>query len=175
MIITAHGDLLTADVEALVNAVNTVGVMGKGIALQFKRAYPANYAAYRAACAAQVIKLGQVHFFDSARPGPGRYVINFPTKGHWRTSSKVTDVQNGLCDLVRVVREHGISSIAVPALGCGNGGLDWNEINPLIERAFAALPDVRVLMFPPESASDSPASNSPARRTAAQPQRDTVP
>ncbi|MEU4470262.1 macro domain-containing protein [Micromonospora sp. NPDC023888] len=155
MIIAAHGNLMTADAEALVNAVNTVGVMGKGIALQFKRAYPANYAAYRTACAAKEIKLGQMFLFDSARPGPGRYVINFPTKGHWRTSSKVADVQAGLLDLVRVVRAHGISSVAVPALGCGNGGLDWDEIRPLIERAFAALPDVRVLVFPPGSASDS--------------------
>ncbi|MGC5286935.1 macro domain-containing protein [Micromonospora sp. DT231] len=172
MIIIAQGNLLTADAVALVNAVNTVGVMGKGIALQFKRAYPANYAAYRAACAAKEVKLGQMFLFDSARPGPGRYVINFPTKGHWRTGSKVTDVQAGLSDLVRVVRAHDISTVAVPALGCGNGGLDWEDIRPLIERAFAALPHVRVLVFPPEGANDSPTSASTARRAAVQPQRE---
>ncbi|MFF5177651.1 macro domain-containing protein [Micromonospora sp. NPDC000316] len=154
MIVIAHGNLLTADVEALVNTVNTVGVMGKGIALQFKRAYPANYAAYRAACAAKEVQLGRMFLFDSALLGPRRYVINFPTKGHWRTSSRVSDIQAGLNDLVRVIRERGISSVAVPALGCGNGGLDWDEVRPLIERSFAALPDVRVLLFPPEGAPD---------------------
>ncbi|MEU8407288.1 macro domain-containing protein [Micromonospora sp. NPDC048842] len=152
MIVIAHGNLLTADVEALVNTVNTVGVMGKGIALQFKRAYPANYAAYRAACATKEVKLGQMFLFDSALLGPRRYVINFPTKGHWRTSSKLTDIKDGLNDLVRLVRDHRISSLAVPALGCGNGGLDWEEIRPLIERSFADLPEVRVLLFPPEGA-----------------------
>ncbi|MGC4867462.1 macro domain-containing protein [Micromonospora sp. DT53] len=172
MITIAQGNLLAADAEALVNAVNTVGVMGKGIALQFKRAYPANYAAYRAACAATEIRLGQVFLYDSARPGPGRYVINFPTKGHWRTSSKVADVQAGLSDLVRVVRAHGISSVAVPALGCGNGGLDWGEVRPLLERAFADLADVRVLLFPPDGASDSPTSSSTARRRALPPQKE---
>lgn len=154
MIIITHGNLLTADAEALVNTVNTVGVMGKGIALQFKRAYPANYAAYRAACAADEVKLGRMFVFDSGRLGPRRYVINFPTKGHWRANSKLVDVQAGLADLVRVVRELGITSVAVPALGCGNGGLDWGEVRSAIERAFAELPEVRVMLFPPEGAPD---------------------
>ncbi|MEO3777206.1 macro domain-containing protein [Micromonospora sp. B11E3] len=162
MIIISHGNLLTADAEALVNTVNTVGVMGKGIALQFKRAYPANYAAYRAACAAKEVRLGEMFVFDSARLGPRRYVINFPTKGHWRAASKLRDIETGLTDLVRVVRERGIPSVAVPALGCGNGGLDWEHIRPLIERAFAELPGVRVLLFPPEGApepSEMPVGN----------------
>ncbi len=152
MIIVSHGNLLTADAEALINTVNTVGVMGKGIALQFKRAYPANYAAYRAACEADRVKLGEMFVFDSGRLGPRRYVINFPTKGHWRATSKLDDIRTGLTDLVRVVRERNINSVAVPALGCGNGGLDWAEIRPTIERAFAGLPDMRVLLFPPEGA-----------------------
>ncbi|MBY8872349.1 macro domain-containing protein [Micromonospora sp. PLK6-60] len=152
MIRISHGNLLTADAEALVNTVNTVGVMGKGIALQFKRAYPANYAAYRAACAAGQVRLGEMYVFDSARIGPRRYVINFPTKGHWRTASKLPDIEAGLAHLVQVVRERGISSVAVPALGCGNGGLDWEQVRPMIEDAFADLPDVRVLLFPPEGA-----------------------
>lgn len=152
MIILSHGNLLTADADALVNTVNTVGVMGKGIALQFKRAYPANYAAYRAACASNEVRLGRVFVFDSARLGPRRYVINFPTKGHWRAGSRLSDIEAGLTDLVHVVRERQITSVAVPALGCGNGGLDWNEVRPAIERAFAELPDVRVLLFPPEGA-----------------------
>ncbi|WP_329107718.1 macro domain-containing protein [Micromonospora sp. NBC_01699] len=154
MIVISHGNLLTADAEALVNTVNTVGVMGKGIALQFKRAYPPNYAAYRMACAAGQVKLGEMFVFDSGRLGLRRYVINFPTKGHWRARSKLVDIRRGLADLVRVVHEHKISSVAVPALGCGNGGLDWEEIRPEITRAFAELPDVQVLLFPPEGAPD---------------------
>ncbi|MBQ1061586.1 MULTISPECIES: type II toxin-antitoxin system antitoxin DNA ADP-ribosyl glycohydrolase DarG [Micromonospora] len=154
MIVVSHGNLLTADAEALVNTVNTVGVMGKGIALQFKRAYPANYTAYRAACAAREVKLGEMFVFDSARLGPRRYVINFPTKSHWRANSRIEDIRSGLADLVRVVRETGITSVAVPALGCGNGGLDWGEVRPMIEEAFAELPEIRVLLFPPEGAPD---------------------
>ncbi|MER5453800.1 macro domain-containing protein [Micromonospora sp. NPDC002389] len=150
MITLSRGDLLAADVDAVVNAVNTVGVMGKGIALQFKRAYPANYAAYRAACAKNEVRLGRMFVHDSTRPGPRRYVINFPTKGHWRADSKLSDIHAGLVDLVRVVRERQIASIAVPALGCGNGGLAWAAVHPVIERAFAELPDVRVLLFVPD-------------------------
>ncbi|MBQ1027470.1 macro domain-containing protein [Micromonospora sp. C95] len=154
MIILSHGNLLTAEADALVNTVNTVGVMGKGIALQFKRAYPANYAAYRAACAKNEVRLGRMFVFDSTRLGSRRYVINFPTKAHWRANSKLSDIQAGLADLVRVVRERQITSIAVPALGCGNGGLDWDEVRPAIEQAFAELPEVQVLLFPPEGAPD---------------------
>ncbi|WP_434743019.1 macro domain-containing protein [Micromonospora sp. SH-82] len=149
MIVISNGDLLTADAEALVNAVNTVGVMGKGIALQFKDAHPANYESYRTACAAKRVRLGEMHVFDSATPGPRRYVINFPTKGHWRANSQATDIQAGLTDLVRVVRERRIASVAVPALGCGNGLLEWDRVRPMIEHAFADLPDIRVLLFPP--------------------------
>lgn len=168
MITICHGNLLTAEAQALVNTVNTVGVMGKGIALQFKRAYPANYAAYRAACAASEVKLGKMFVFDSARLGPRRYVINFPTKGHWRAGSKLSDIQAGLADLVRVVRERQITSIAVPALGCGNGGLNWDEVRQAIEHAFAALPDVQVLLFPPEGAprpADMPVATEKPRLT----------
>ncbi|TYC07134.1 macro domain-containing protein [Micromonospora sp. WP24] len=149
MITIRHGNLLDADTEALVNAVNTVGVMGKGIALAFKQAYPANYAAYRAACAARTVRLGQMFVHDSGLPDRHRHVINFPTKRHWRSPSRLADVAAGLPDLVRVLREHRITSVAVPALGCGNGGLDWATVRPLIEAAFAGLPDVRVLLYPP--------------------------
>jgi O-acetyl-ADP-ribose deacetylase (regulator of RNase III) len=155
VIILSYGDLLTADADALVNAVNTVGVMGKGIALQFKCAYPANYAAYRAACAKKEVRLGHVFVFDSTRLGHRRYVINFPTKGHWRAYSNLSDIQTGVADLVRVVRERQITSIAIPALGCGTGGLEWDEVRPVIEQAFAEIPNVRVLLFPPERAPGS--------------------
>jgi O-acetyl-ADP-ribose deacetylase (regulator of RNase III) len=154
VIVISHGNLLTADAEALVNTVNTVGVMGKGIALQFKRAYPDNYQAYRTACATRQVRLGEMFVFDSGRLGPRRYIINFPTKDHWRSRSRIADIRAGLADLVRVVNERQISSIAIPALGCGNGGLRWEEVHPEIERATKELNGVRVLLFPPEGAPD---------------------
>ncbi|GAB3799699.1 macro domain-containing protein [Micromonospora zhanjiangensis] len=149
MIVSSCGNLLEADAEALVNAVNTVGVMGKGLALAFRQAHPRNYAAYRAACAAGDVRLGKVFVYDSGRPGRHRYVINFPTKGHWRSPSRLTHVETGLCDLALSIRDHGIGSVAVPALGCGEGGLDWSDVRPLIETTFADLPDVHVLLYPP--------------------------
>jgi O-acetyl-ADP-ribose deacetylase (regulator of RNase III) len=152
MIEEGQGNLLTADVEALVNTVNTVGVMGKGIALQFKRAYPAVYKEYKAACARDEVKLGQMFVVDTGAMGPRRYVINFPTKQHWRTPSRLEDVRSGLDDLVRVTNELGVRSIAIPALGCGNGGLKWAAVRPLIERACARMPDVRALVFAPSGA-----------------------
>lgn len=157
-----HGNLLDADVEALVNTVNTVGVMGKGIALQFKRAYPAMFKAYAAACKADQVKLGQMHVWPTASLTGPKYVINFPTKGHWKAKSRVKDIEAGLADLVRVVQEYDIKSIAVPPLGCGNGGLTWSQVEPLIESAFATLPGVEVVVYAPEGA---PAADAMATNT----------
>ncbi len=144
-----HGNLLEADAEALVNTVNTVGVMGKGIALQFKRAYPEMFKAYAAACKRDDVQLGKVHVWPTDAMTSPRYIINFPTKGHWQARSKLPDVEEGLKDLVEVVRELGIASIAVPPLGCGHGGLQWSDVRPLIEQAFRTVPDVDVTVFPP--------------------------
>jgi O-acetyl-ADP-ribose deacetylase (regulator of RNase III) len=152
MIEEGRGNLLFADVDALVNTVNTVGVMGKGIALQFKRAFPANYRAYREACARGEVRLGRMFMFDSGVPGPRRYIVNFPTKDHWRSRSRLDDIRAGLDALVDDVAERGITSIAIPALGCGNGGLAWADVRPLIERAAARMPDVRTVVFAPEGA-----------------------
>lgn len=152
-----HGNLLVADAEALVNTVNTVGIMGKGIALQFKRAYPANYRAYRAACSVGQVQLGRMFVFDTGVLGPRRYVINFPTKQHWRSRSRLSDIRSGLDALVDDVMARGITSVAVPALGCGNGGLAWDDVRPLIERASERMPGVRVVVFAPEGA-PAPAS-----------------
>ncbi|MFY1598358.1 macro domain-containing protein [Micromonospora sp. WMMD737] len=149
MITVRHGDLLDADVEALVNPVNTVGVMGKGLALAFKRAHPANFTAYRAACAAGTVRLGRMFVYDSGTPGRHRYVVNFPTKGHWRSPSRLAGIESGLPNLVRVLRDDRIASVAVPALGCGNGGLDWAEVRPLIEAALVDLPNVQVCLYEP--------------------------
>ncbi len=154
MIIEGHGNLLDAEVDALVNTVNTVGVMGRGIALQFKRAYPANFRAYRAACDRGAVRLGQMYVFDTGLSGPRRFIINFPTKDHWRNRSRLDDIATGLDSLVAVVAEHRVSSIAIPALGCGNGGLDWHDVRPMIEAAAARMPGARVVVYPPEGAPD---------------------
>ena len=156
MIEITQGNLLKAPAEALVNTVNTVGVMGKGIALQFRQAFPEMYRAYEKACKDGDLQLGQVQVFDlGGLVGGPRWIINFPTKGHWRAASRLPDVESGLVDLVAKIRKLGIHSIAIPPLGCGNGGLDWSEVRPQIEKAFQALPDVHVLLFEPAGAPKS--------------------
>lgn len=152
MINEAHGNLLEADVDALVNTVNTTGVMGKGIALQFKRAYPEMFKDYERAAKRGEVTLGEMHVFPTGKLSGPRYIVNFPTKAHWRARSRLSDIRAGLQSLVRVVQELDIRSIAVPPLGCGNGGLAWNDVRPLILEAFEALPDVDVRVYPPEGA-----------------------
>ncbi|MFY9674539.1 MAG: macro domain-containing protein [Terriglobales bacterium] len=154
MILHAEGDLLATDAEALVNTVNTVGVMGKGIALQFKLAYPENYAAYEAACKREEVQLGKMFVFRRGSTNP-KTIINFPTKKHWKGKSKIEDIESGLAALIEVVKKERVQSIAVPPLGCGNGGLDWKDVKPLIEQAFSGLPDVKVQLFHPEGAPDA--------------------
>lgn len=149
MLTTVTGNLLQADVDALVNTVNTVGVMGKGIALQFRKAYPDMFAAYVKACKAGEVQLGRMHVWETGALDGPRFIINFPTKGHWRAGSKLRDIEAGLADLARVVAELGITSLALPPLGCGNGGLDWAEVEPLIRSAFTALPTVDVRIYAP--------------------------
>jgi O-acetyl-ADP-ribose deacetylase (regulator of RNase III) len=139
------GDLLTVDVDALVNPVNTHGVMGAGLALQFKRVFPENFVAYQRACRAGDVAIGRMHVVQ--RVATPRFIINFPTKEHWRNPSKLEYVRIGLCDLVAQVRARHIQSIAIPPLGCGLGGLDWAVVAPLIEQAFARLPHVRTVVF----------------------------
>jgi O-acetyl-ADP-ribose deacetylase (regulator of RNase III) len=143
------GNLLEADVDVLVNTVNTKGVMGKGIALQFRRAFPANYKAYRAACAAGEVRLGRMFVFHTGRLGRPQVIVNFPTKGHWKSRSRLADVEAGLTDLRRVLSGLGMESVAVPPLGCGLGGLRWEDVRPRILAALADL-DMRVLVFEPQ-------------------------
>lgn len=158
MIETATGNLLTAPAQALVNTVNTQGVMGKGIALQFAKAYPHMLNAYEAACKANQLGLGKMHVYDlGGLAGGPRWIINFPTKGHWRANSKLQDIAAGLADLVHTIERLGIESIAIPPLGCGNGGLNWSQVRPLIVEALDALPHVRVLLFEPAGAPASSA------------------
>jgi O-acetyl-ADP-ribose deacetylase (regulator of RNase III) len=149
MLESCWGNLLEADAEALVNTVNCVGVMGKGLALQFKKAYPENFEEYQLACQADEVKPGQMFIVPTGRFDNPRFIINFPTKRHWRNPSQLGDIKIGLDALVETVKQLNIRSIAIPPLGCGNGGLDWSEVAPLIEDAFAQVPDVRVLVYEP--------------------------
>ena len=149
MIRSVRGDLLAADAEALVNTVNTAGVMGKGLALGFKRAFPGNFLAYRAACQRGEVALGSMFvYYVTALGDAPRLVINFPTKGHWRDPSRLDDVRSGLGSLVDVIARERVRSIAVPPLGCGNGGLDWQgQVRPLVVDALGAVPDLDVQLF----------------------------
>lgn len=149
MITFRQGNLLDADVEAVVNTVNTVGVMGKGIALMFKERYPENFRAYAEACKAGEVRTGRMFVTATGELSGPRWIINFPTKQEWRQPSRLPWIEEGLRDLVRVVREKGIRSLALPPLGCGNGGLNWRDVLPLIEQALAELPDVEVLAYEP--------------------------
>jgi len=149
MITFATGDILKADVDAVVNTVNTVGVMGKGLALQFKRRYPDNFTMYKRACDAGDVQVGEMFVTQTHQLSGPRLIVNFPTKKHWRADSRLEYIREGLKDLVRVIREESITSIAIPPLGAGNGGLNWMEVRPLVEAVLADLDDVRVEIFEP--------------------------
>jgi O-acetyl-ADP-ribose deacetylase (regulator of RNase III) len=154
MIESHKGDILSADVEALVNTVNCVGVMGRGIALQFKNAFPENYEAYAAACERSEVQPGRMFIYVTGELTNPKYIINFPTKRHWRGKSRIADIETGLMALRDDVRRLGISSIAIPPLGSGLGGLDWSEVRPRIVEAFKSLPTVKVELFEPHGANE---------------------
>lgn len=149
-----HGDILATDTEALVNTVNCKGVMGRGLALQFKRRFPENFRAYRAECEAGRMEVGRVHVFETERITP-RFIINFPTKNHWRSKSRITDIAEGLASLRDEARRIGIKSIAIPALGCDLGGLDWDEVRPLIEATVESIPGLRAELYSPNPSAGS--------------------
>ncbi len=152
MITFTTGNIIESKSEALVNTVNCVGVMGKGIALQFKQAYPEVFKEYARACRASEIQPGRMQIVALGRFDGPKYIINFPTKRHWRGPSHIEDIRAGLDALVEDVRRLGISSISLPPLGCGNGGLDWAVVRPLIESAFKGFEDVNVIVFEPNGA-----------------------
>jgi len=151
MIEYTRGDILCEDAEALVNTVNCVGVMGRGIALQFKERFPGNFTAYAKACQRGEVQPGRMFVYETGQLISPRYIINFPTKRHWRGPSQLADIDAGLLALVREVEERQIKSIAVPPLGSGLGGLEWDTVRPRIERALAPLSEVRVIIFEPRS------------------------
>lgn len=149
MIRYTSGDILEAGTEALVNTVNSVGVMGRGIALKFKQAFPANFKAYAAACRRGEVEPGRMFVYDSGGLTLPRYIINFPTKRHWRGKSRIEDIRSGLVALADEIRRRKIASVAIPPLGSGLGGLDWAQVRPLIEEALSALPEVEIVVFEP--------------------------
>jgi O-acetyl-ADP-ribose deacetylase (regulator of RNase III) len=149
MISFTQGNLLEADADALVNTVNTVGVMGKGVALMFKEAFPDNFKAYEAACKEKRVQLGKMFVTERNEFIGPKWVINFPTKAHWRYPSKLDWIVSGLEDLKRVIEEKKIGSIALPPLGSGNGGLNWNVVRPEIEATLGSLKDVEVIVYEP--------------------------
>ncbi|MEI6483281.1 MAG: macro domain-containing protein [Betaproteobacteria bacterium] len=143
------GNLLEARAQALVNTVNTVGVMGKGIALMFKERFADNYRQYAAACKASEVRTGQMFITEPAELDGPRWIVNFPTKQHWRSPSQLKWVIEGLQDLRLFLIENGVQSIAIPPLGAGNGGLDWELVKPEIQRALGDLHNIDIIVFEP--------------------------
>ena len=143
------GDIFAEEVEALVNTVNCVGVMGRGIALQFKRVFPENFAAYAAHCRHGEMRPGRVFVFETNELASPRYIINFPTKRHWRGKSRIADIESGLQSLVEEIRARDVRSIAIPPLGSGLGGLDWSEVRARIQAALGKLDGVKIVVFEP--------------------------
>jgi O-acetyl-ADP-ribose deacetylase (regulator of RNase III) len=151
MITFTTGNLLEAKVDALVNTVNTVGVMGKGIALMFKERFPANFREYEAACKAGEVRVGEMFVTANNEFNGPKWIINFPTKEQWFRRTKLEWIESGMASLQNVIREKGIKSVAVPPLGCGNGGLKWSVVRPIIERELSELDDVEVIVYEPSS------------------------
>lgn len=145
MLTVRAGNLFESGAQTLVNPVNCVGVMGKGVALEFKKRFPENFQDYARRCRAKQLRLGEPYLF---RDPSARGIVNFPTKDHWRSSSRLVDIEKGLDHLVRNIDEWGLRSIALPALGCGNGGLAWSEVELLIQRKMHALP-IEIELFAP--------------------------
>ena len=143
------GDLFTEDAEALVNTVNCVGVMGRGVAYQFKVSFPANYKAYKAACDRHLVQPGKMFVYETGQLEGPRLIINFPTKRHWRGKSRIEDIEVGLQSLRREIEDRDIRSIALPPLGSGLGGLNWRIVRNLIEDALGDCVDREVVVYEP--------------------------
>lgn len=152
MIEFTRGNLLESSSEALVNTVNTVGVMGKGVALMFKEAFPENFHAYEVACKRKEVRVGHMFVTHIQRLGkPAQWIINFPTKEEWFQPSRYEWIEAGLKDLKRVIIEHNIQSVAIPPLGAGNGRLRWERVRPMIEKSLGDLSEVRIIIYEPTS------------------------
>ncbi|MCP5207051.1 MAG: macro domain-containing protein [Hahellaceae bacterium] len=150
-----HGDILKADAEAIVNTVNCVGVMGRGIALQFKKAWPENFKVYKKACDAGEVRPGEMFVFDTGQLTNPRYIVNFPTKRHWRGASRMEDVESGLQALAKWITESGVQSIAIPPLGAGLGGLDWLAVKDRIKSSLCDFESVDIQVYEPKGAPEN--------------------
>lgn len=148
MIEYKNGDILREDVEAIVNTVNCVGIMGRGLALQFKNKFPQNFKDYQLACTNKEVQLGKMFVHQTGQLINPKYIINFPTKGHWKQNSKIEDISNGLDDLITIIEKYSIKSIAIPPLGSGLGGLDWKMVKKLIEEKLKNI-NCTVILFEP--------------------------
>jgi O-acetyl-ADP-ribose deacetylase (regulator of RNase III) len=146
------GNLLESNAQALVNTVNTVGVMGKGIALQFKEAFPYNFKIYQSACKNNELKPGKLLVVKESTLNGERVIINFPTKTQWYLKSKYEYIEEGLKELAEEISKYQIQSIAIPPLGCGNGGLKWEKVKPLMEKYLSSLQNVSIHVFEPNDA-----------------------
>jgi len=160
MITYKTGNILDEDAEALLNTVNCVGVMGRGIALQFKNVFPENFRAYAAACKQNAVKPGRMFVYETGQLTNPRYIINFPSKRHWRGKSQMKDIDTGLVALAAEIRSRKIRSIAIPPLGSGLGGLDWAQVRPRIEAALEEIEDLQIVIFEPGSVPDKKANRS---------------
>lgn len=148
MIEYKNGDILREDVEAIVNTVNCVGIMGRGLALQFKNKFPQNFKEYQLACTNKEVQLGKMFVHQTGQLINPKYIINFPTKGHWKQNSKIEDISNGLDDLITIIEKYSIKSIAIPPLGSGLGGLDWKMVKKLIEEKLKNI-NCTIILFEP--------------------------
>ncbi len=149
MIKYVTGNILESDAQALINTVNTVGVMGKGIALQFKKAYQNNFKAYSEACKRKELVIGKMFVTEDSNLNSGKkFIINFPTKTDWRKTSEYSYIESGLDDLIRVLIDKNIKSAAIPPLGAGNGGLEWEKVKKIIEHKLGNL-DLNILVYEP--------------------------
>lgn len=150
MIHYKQGNILHEQAQALVNTVNTVGIMGKGLALQFKKAFPDNFEVYKKACDDKLLSTGQVLSVPLNSMTPPYYVINFPTKSHWKSPSKLEYIESGLDALKQEVKRLNIQSVAIPALGSGLGGLEWCEVDKIIQKKLSDMPEVDWVIFNPK-------------------------
>jgi len=154
-----HGDMFKTQADAIVNTVNCVGVMGKGVALEFKNRWPENFKEYKKLCDAKELRPGKVFIFDTGdmfnQPKP-RYLINFPTKDHWRAKSKMPYIEDGLDDFVHQLKKLKIASVALPPLGCGNGGLPWSDVKAVIEAKLSCIDDIDFIVYAPKEETISP-------------------
>lgn len=148
MIEYKNGDILSEDAEAIVNTVNCVGIMGRGLALQYKNKYPQNFKEYELACKNEEVKPGKMFVHQTGQLMNPKYIINFPTKRHWKANSKIEDIEDGLDDLIKVIQNLGIKSIAIPPLGSGLGGLDWKIVKQKIEQKLSKI-ECQIVIYEP--------------------------